>query len=173
MNEDLQQQFVSWLADKLGAKDEQDLKAKVQQLGQDGIKQAYDSFMQEQQQQSTDGGQQVPMQADGGKLDYLLCLKAYKKGGKAAMVDCGCGTKMKSGGRMEKNENSTTKDYMGQRKDGKKPNGQKGDRKESSKTERNPGSKDSMTKGSKIDWVSARTNVPKGNKKASIMGGIC
>ena len=66
MNEDMQQQFVSWLADKLQAKDEQDLKSKMQQLGQDGIKQAYDTFMQEQQQSGE--GQGVPVQAQGGKL---------------------------------------------------------------------------------------------------------
>lgn len=158
MNEDMQQQFVSWLAQKLGAKDEQDLKAKMQQLGNDGIKQAYNSFMQEQQQSG--GDQQVPQQLQGGKLDYLRCLQAYKKGGKAALADCGCTKEMKSGGRVDKNEDATTKNYVGERRDGK-DNGltskqySRGSADKAS-TDKNPGKKDYMSKGKKKEWTTAR-----------------
>lgn len=166
MNEDMQQQFVSWLAQKLGAKDEQDLKAKMQQMGQDGIKQAYNSFMQEQQQSAQ--GQQVPQQKDGGKLEYLRCLQAYKKGGAMAMKDCGCTDKMKSGGRMDKNEKSTSKDYMGSRKDGKDNSlSKKADgRMDKNKQDSSPGKKDSMTKGKKKEWITARkSGVSSGDKQ--------
>jgi hypothetical protein len=160
MNDDMQKQFIGWLAQKLEAKDEQDLKGKMQQLGQDGIKQAYSQFMQEQSQAS----QGVPTQMTGGKLNYLNCLKAFKKGGAVAMKDCGCGTKeMKSGGRMDKNEKAPTKDYMGQRKDGKAAMPTKsGERMDKNKQDKSPGKKDSMTKGGKKDWISAKTEVSKG-----------
>lgn len=93
MEQDNQQQFISWLAQKLGAKDEGDLKSKIQQMGQDGIKQAYNAFLQEQ-------NQQVPAQQLGGKLEYLRCLKAFKKGGAMEMEKCGC-AKMQKGGKMD------------------------------------------------------------------------
>lgn len=164
MNQDMQQQFVSWLTQKLQAKDEQDLKSKVQQMGQDGIKQAYQAFMQEQQQ----GAQQVPSQADGGKLDYLRCLKAYKKGGAMAMKDCGCDDSkkemMKSGGRVDKNENAVTKDYMGSRNDAK-GNGMakhKDERMDKNKQDANPGKKDWMSKGKKKDWTTAKVGADEG-----------
>lgn len=170
MNEDMQQQFVSWLAQKLGAKDENELKAKMQQMGNDGIKQAYNAFMQEQQQESQ--GQQVPTQEQGGKLEYLKCLQAYKKGGKLAMDDCGCNNpdKMKSGGRMDKNENATTKNYVGNRKDGKNDGlaAKQYTRgaNDTTDTDKAPGKKDMMSKGRKKDWITARkSGVSSGDKQ--------
>lgn len=77
-----QEEFVNWLAIKLEAKDEQDLQDKLQDLGTEGIKQAYELFVKET---STD---QVISAKDGAKLDYLKCLE-LKKGGK--MSKCGCG----------------------------------------------------------------------------------
>lgn len=105
MNEDVQKQFVSWLANKLQARDEQDLKSKMQQMGNQGIKQAYQAFMQEQQSASQGNSTQddntgVPAQRLGGKLDYIRCLQAFKKGGKMEMDKCGCGGKMQEGGEM-------------------------------------------------------------------------
>jgi hypothetical protein len=103
MNEDVQKQFVGWLAQKLQAKDEQDLKSKMQQMGSQGIKQAYQAFMQEQQSASQGNSSQgdsasVPARRLGGKLDYIKCLQAFKKGGKMEMDKCGCGAKMQDGG---------------------------------------------------------------------------
>lgn len=168
MNQDMQQQFVSWLAQKLQAKDEQDLKGKVQQLGQDGIKQAYQAFMQEQQQ----GAQQVPSQADGGKLEYLRCLKAYKKGGAMAMKDCGCDGKekmMKSGGRVDANENALAKDYMGDRKDAKSNGLSKrvDKRMDKNKQDSNPGKKDYMSKGKTKQWTTAKVGAAEGMKTSN------
>lgn len=73
-----QEQFISWIAAKLDAADENDLQSKLQELGDEGIKQAYDQFLQESS---------VATRKDGGKLEYIKCLQEFKKGGKM----CGCG----------------------------------------------------------------------------------
>lgn len=92
--DDKQQEFQSWLADKLQAKDMDDLKQKVQQMGEDGVRKAYDQFLSEKQQ--------VQSNQLGGKLDYIKCLQAFKKGGTVAMKNCGCGGKMEDGGMLSK-----------------------------------------------------------------------
>ena len=47
MNEqELQQAFIQFLAQKTGAKTQQELEQVIQQLGEDGLKQAYAEFMQ-------------------------------------------------------------------------------------------------------------------------------
>lgn len=91
--EDNQQEFISWLAGKLEAQDEEDLKQKVKELGDEGIKAAYDQFL-------TDN---VQSRKDGGKIQYIKCLQEFKKGGK---MGCGCGgmklsLKKEKGGTVE------------------------------------------------------------------------
>lgn len=86
MNEQqLQQAFLQYLMQKTGAQDEQQLEQVVQQLGEDGLEQAYAQFMQEMQQQ------QVQAAKFGAKLNYIKKLNGqcpdgyelqyYKSGG--------------------------------------------------------------------------------------------
>ena len=87
MNEqELQQAFLQYLMQKTGAQNEQQLEQVVQQLGEDGLKQAYAQFMQEMQQQ------QVQAAKFGAKLNYIRKLNGqcpegmemyyYKQGGR-------------------------------------------------------------------------------------------
>ena len=87
MNEQqLQQAFLQYLRQKTGAQNEQQLEQVVQQLGEDGLKQAYAQFMQEMQQQ------QVQAAKFGAKLNYIKKLNGqcpegmemhyYKQGGR-------------------------------------------------------------------------------------------
>lgn len=87
MNEqELQQAFIQYLAEKTGAKTEQELQQVIQKLGQEGLKQAYTQFVQEMQQQ------QVQAAKFGAKLNYIKKLNGqcpegetmnyYKVGGK-------------------------------------------------------------------------------------------
>lgn len=87
MNEQqLQQAFLQYLMQKTGAQNEQQLEQVVQQLGEDGLKQAYVQFMQEMQQQ------QVQAAKFGAKLNYIRKLNGqcpegmemyyYKQGGR-------------------------------------------------------------------------------------------
>lgn len=75
--EEKEQAFISWIAAKLEANDETDLKTKLQKLGKDGIKQAYDEFLTE----STDQADVVEVNKDGGKLKYLQELRSFQQGG--------------------------------------------------------------------------------------------
>lgn len=86
MNEqELQQAFIQFLAQKTGAKNQQELEAAIQQLGEEGLKQAYAEFMQMMQQQ------QVQAAKFGAKLNYIKQLRGqcpegyelqyYKDGG--------------------------------------------------------------------------------------------
>lgn len=85
MNEQqLQQAFLQYLMQKTGAQNEQQLEQVVQQLGEDGLKQAYAQFMQEMQQ--------VQAAKFGAKLNYIKKLNGqcpegmemhyYKQGGR-------------------------------------------------------------------------------------------
>ena len=87
MNEqELQQAFLQYLAQKTGAKSQQELEAIIQKIGEEGLKQAYTEFMQMMQQQ------QVQAARFGAKLDYIKSLRGqcpegyelqyYKSGGK-------------------------------------------------------------------------------------------
>lgn len=87
MNEqELQQAFLQYLAQKTGAKSQQELETIIQQMGEEGLKQAYAEFMQMMQQQ------QVQAARFGAKLDYIKSLRGqcpegyelqyYKSGGK-------------------------------------------------------------------------------------------
>lgn len=70
MNEqELQQAFIQYLAQKTGAKSQQELEAVIQQLGEEGLKQAYQEFMQIMQQQ------QVQAAKFGAKLNYIKQLR--------------------------------------------------------------------------------------------------
>ena len=64
----LQQAFLQYLMQKTGAKDQQQLEQVIQQLGEDGLKQAYSQFLQEIQQQ------QVQAAKFGAKLNYIRHL---------------------------------------------------------------------------------------------------
>lgn len=86
MNEqELQQAFIQFLAQKTGAKTQQELEQVIHQLGEDGLKQAYAEFMQLVQQQ------QVRAAKFGTKLNYIKQLRGqcpngydveyYKSGG--------------------------------------------------------------------------------------------
>lgn len=70
MNEQqLQQAFIQFLAQKTGAKNQQELEAAIQQLGEEGLQQAYQEFMQMMQQQ------QVQAAKYGAKLNYIRSLR--------------------------------------------------------------------------------------------------
>lgn len=86
MNEqELQQAFIQFLAQKTGAKTQQELEAAIQQLGEEGLKQAYAEFIQLIQQQ------QVQAAKFGAKINYIKKLRGqcpdgyelqyYKSGG--------------------------------------------------------------------------------------------
>lgn len=69
MNEqELQQAFIQWLAQKLGVQDEAQLKQAIQKIGQQGLQEAYQQFMQEVQQQ------QAQKAKFGAKLNYIRSL---------------------------------------------------------------------------------------------------
>lgn len=93
MEDDKQQEFISWLADKLQAQDQTDLKKKLQGLGDEGIRKAYDQFTAEKSD--------VQSHKDGGRLSYVKCLQAYARGGAIEAAKCGCGGKMKDGGAVK------------------------------------------------------------------------
>lgn len=70
MNEqELKQAFIQFLAQKTGAKTQQELEAAIQQLGEEGLKRAYAEFMQLMQQQ------QVQQRKFGGMLNYINKLR--------------------------------------------------------------------------------------------------
>ena len=70
MNEQqLQQAFIQFLAQKTGAKTQEELEAVIQQLGEQGLQQAYQEFMQMMQQQ------QVQAAKFGAKLNYIKSLR--------------------------------------------------------------------------------------------------
>lgn len=87
MNEQqLQQAFIQFLAQKTGAKTQQELEAAIQQMGEQGLQQAYQEFLQMIRQQ------QVQRAQRGAKLNYIKMLRGqcpegyemqyYKTGGR-------------------------------------------------------------------------------------------
>ena len=82
----LQQAFLQYLAQQTGAKSQQELEQVIQQMGENGLKQAYAQFMQAMQQQ------QVQAAKFGAKLNYIKQLNGqcpqgmemhyYKEGGR-------------------------------------------------------------------------------------------
>lgn len=104
MNEQqLQQAFIQFLAQKTGAKTQQELEEVIKQLGEDGVKQAYAEFIQMLKQR------QVQAAKFGAKIEYIkglrgLCpegynLQYYKKGGRL----CKTCIKKQQGGDMPTN----------------------------------------------------------------------
>ena len=85
-NEQIQQAFLQYLAQQTGAKSQQELEQVIQQMGEDGLKQAYAQFMQAMQEQ------QVQAAKFGAKLNYIKKLNGqcpegmemhyYKQGGR-------------------------------------------------------------------------------------------
>lgn len=105
MNEQqLQQAFIQFLAQKTGAKTQQELEAAIQQLGEQGLQQAYQEFMQLLQQQ------QVQAAKFGAKLNYIKELRGqcpegyeiqyYKSGGNLCKK---CIKKKQEGGEVPQN----------------------------------------------------------------------
>lgn len=77
MDEQMQQQFIEWIAQKLGVSSEQELQSALEQMGEEGIQQAMTQFQQEM------GGQQsAAAYLHGGKLEYIKNLQSFMKGGK-------------------------------------------------------------------------------------------
>ena len=108
MNEQqLQQAFIQFLAQKTGAKNQQELEVAIQQLGEEGLKQAYAEFMQMMQQQ------QVQAAKFGAKLNYIKSLRGqcpegyeisyYKVGGTLCKKCMKKQQEMKDGGQVPKN----------------------------------------------------------------------
>lgn len=176
MEQDNQEQFISWLAQKLGAKDQNELKSKIQQLGNDGIKQAYQAFMQEQ-------NQQVQSAKAGAKLNYIQCLKSFQKGGTLATIECGCKDPEKKiadplsqkAGQTDGQapvlmaKGGVAGKSMGKRMDQDMDDmkSKKGDgRWEAKSAEKNPGAKDWMSTGKKtVDKGNGTRNDNKGKDK--------
>lgn len=105
MNEQqLQQAFIQFLAQKTGAKTQQELEAAIQQLGEQGLQQAYQEFMQLMQDQ------QVQAAKFGAKLNYIRGLRGhcpegyelqyYKSGGQFCKK---CMKKQQEGGKTFQN----------------------------------------------------------------------
>lgn len=103
MNEQqLQQAFIQFLAQKTGAKTQQELEAAIQQLGEEGLKQAYAEFMQAMQQQ-------VQAAKKGAKINYIKYLRGqcpdgyemqYYKAGGQLCKKCMKKVEMQDGGNM-------------------------------------------------------------------------
>lgn len=127
MNEQqLQQAFIQFLAQKTGAKTQQELEAVIQQLGEQGLQQAYQEFIQMIQQQ------QVRAAKFGAKLNYIKGLRGqcpegyevsyYKKGG-ALCKKCVKKQQMENGGSMATDPISEFKCGSKMRKKKKKAQG--------------------------------------------------
>lgn len=88
MNEKEQQEFFQWLAQQLQATSQEDFEAKVQQLGEEGLKKAYAAWKQSKQKAK---------KALGGTLEYMRALKnvpSFKKGGCSCKKSAKKGTKI-------------------------------------------------------------------------------
>lgn len=108
MNEqELQQAFIQFLAQKTGAKSQQELEAVIQQLGEEGLRQAYAEFMQIMQQQ------QVQAAKFGAKLNYIKHLRGncpegyemqyFKSGGQLCKKCIAKQKTMQDGGELSNN----------------------------------------------------------------------
>lgn len=170
MNEkQLEQAFIQFLAKKSGAKNEKELQQYIQSLGEEGLKQAQNEFMQ-----------MIQKAEHGTKLQYLKKLKHicnddeelvyYKVGGK---VDCGC--KKKEGGEIKKAE-SGWKTNFNNRKNKKEPDQATKDSLAVNKygaediESTRPGSYKKNKEG-KIQWTPDRTKAPYNKKEKKEKGG--
>ena len=73
------QEFSSFLFKELNASSEEDFLKKIDELGEEKVKDKYEKFL---------------IFRSGGKLDYIKCLDLFKKGG--SMKDCNCSKEVKS-----------------------------------------------------------------------------
>ena len=105
MNEQqLQQAFIQFLAQKTGAKSQQELEEAIQQMGEQGLQAAYQEFIQLLQQQ------QVQAARFGAKLNYIKSLRGqcpegyevsyYKVGGTLCKKCMKKQEKMQEGGNV-------------------------------------------------------------------------
>lgn len=94
MDEQTQAQFVEWLAANLGATTEEELNSAIEQMGEEGLQQAFAQFQQEQATQTL---------RNGGRVDYFKKLQSFRKGGKS------CKGKMKDGKAKSKTALGVTK----------------------------------------------------------------
>lgn len=74
MDEQTQAQFIDWLAAQLGATTEEELQSAIEEMGEEGLEQAFAQFEQELTAQTL---------REGGKLQYMQKLLSFRKGGKA------------------------------------------------------------------------------------------
>lgn len=86
----LQQEFIQFLAQQTGAKSQEELQQKIQQLGQDGLKQAYAAFLKQYHPELL---QQAQSARFGAKLNYIKSLRGICPDGQTAQY-------YKSGGRL-------------------------------------------------------------------------
>lgn len=73
MDEQLQGQFIEWLAAQLGISTQEELEAALTELGDEGVQEAFAQFQQQMQTEAF---------REGGKLDYVKRLQMYRKGAK-------------------------------------------------------------------------------------------
>lgn len=100
-DKELQQKFINFLQEKSGAKTQKDLEKYIQNLGEDGLKKAYQEFTDKMTQEQN---KKTKKALHGAKLQYVKNLKHicnedeelvyFKKGGK---VGCGCVKKADGG----------------------------------------------------------------------------
>lgn len=100
-DKELQQKFINFLQEKSGAKTQKDLEKYIQNLGEDGLKKAYQEFTDKMTQEQN---KKTKKALHGAKLQYIKNLKHicnedeelvyFKKGGS---LDCGCVKKANSG----------------------------------------------------------------------------
>lgn len=100
-DKELQQKFINFLQEKSGAKTQKDLEKYIQNLGEDGLKKAYQEFTDKMTQEQN---KKTKKALHGAKLQYVKNLKHicnedeelvyFKKGGK---VGCGCAKKADGG----------------------------------------------------------------------------
>ena len=116
--EQLQAAFMQFLAEQTGAQSQEELQAVVQQMGKEGLEQAYAQFMQMMQQQ------QVQAARFGAKLNYIKRLHGvcpdgmemhyYKSGGRLCKK---CMEMEKKGGHIpEKETGDAIEDFKNSRK---------------------------------------------------------
>src|SRR5690606_15203792 len=77
-----------WLAAQVGATTEDELNSAVEQMGEEGLQQAFQQFQQEQSTQAL---------KQGGRIAYMQKLIAFRKGGKGPSTPNSTKAKMVQG----------------------------------------------------------------------------
>lgn len=81
MDKQIQAEFIDWLTEQLGAESPEQLQKELEEMGDEGIKKAYEMFNKTKTQQNT----AAVMAKSGAKLENLKRLKSIKDGGKAPL----------------------------------------------------------------------------------------